>query len=63
MYSRLPDYEDFRGFDLSGGNDLTAISNRIYEGFAKHPWLTLKHHLFIAQCLRNYLKPLSKFLE
>ena len=35
MYSQLPDYDDFRRFYLPNETDLTAISGRIYEGFAK----------------------------
>ena len=46
MYSQLPDYADFRGFDLSIATDLAVISKRICEWFAKPSRLTLKHHLF-----------------
>ena len=46
MYTQLPDYDDFRRFDLPRGNDLTVIAYRIYGGFAKQPWLTPRHHLF-----------------
>ena len=43
IYNQLPYYDGFRGFRFPGGADLTAISKRIYEGFAKPSRLTLKH--------------------
>ena len=30
MYIQLPDYDDFRCFDLSGATDLSVISKRVY---------------------------------
>ena len=45
MYSQVPDYDDPRGSDLPNEKDLTAISKRIYGGFARPPWLTLKRRL------------------
>ena len=46
MYSKLPDYGDFRRFDLSNEMELSATSQRIFAGFPETPWLTLKRHLF-----------------
>ena len=46
MRSQLHDYEDFRRFGLSGETGLTEIPKRIYDGFAKPPLVTPKHHLF-----------------
>lgn len=56
MYMQLPDYYDFHGFDLPSKADLSAISKRIYEGFAKPSWPTLKHHLFIAHIQKKSFK-------
>ena len=47
IYSRLPDYDDLQGFDLSNETDVASISRRIFTGFAK-PWLTIKRQLFNA---------------
>ena len=33
MYTQLPDYDDFMGFDLSNAPDLAGISERISTGF------------------------------
>ena len=60
MYIRLAGYDYFRGFDLSRETDLAAISNRVYEGFSKPLWETLKHHLFIAHIPKNLLQALSE---
>ena len=43
---RLPNYDDFRGFDLSNEVDVSAIAKRVSAGFAKPSPPTLKHHLF-----------------
>ena len=62
IYSPLPDYSDFRGFDFPNGADLTAISKRICEGFAKPSWLALKHHLlsmYVAKKLFKSLREIS----
>ena len=37
--------------------DSAAISNRIYEGYAKPPRLTLKRHLFSMRMPGELLKP------
>ena len=60
MYTQLPGYYDFRGFDLSIGSDLAVIPNRIYEGFAKPPWLTRKHHLFSEKMHKKLFKAVSE---
>ena len=38
IYSRLPDYDDFRGFDLYTEIELSAISERILKGHPKTSW-------------------------
>ena len=48
MYSQLHGYDDFRGFHLPNGADLSAISKRVYEEHAKPPWPTLNINLLSA---------------
>ena len=56
MLSRLPGCYDFRGCDLSIGSDLALSSDRIYEGFAKPSWVTIKRHLFRTHIPKKSLK-------
>ena len=59
MYIQLPGYDDFRGFDVSNENDLTAISKLFYEGFSKPSRLTHKRHIFrmnMPKKLRNAIR-------
>ena len=45
LYRRLPDYDDFQGYD-SGKEDLPRRdAHRIYANFHKPSWQTLKRHL------------------
>ena len=60
MYRKLPGCDGFRCFDLPGESGLAAISNRVYEGFAKTPWSMLRHHLFVAHIPKKLLKALSE---
>ena len=59
MYTQLPDNDYFRGFDFPNG-DLTAISRRIYEGFAIPPWLTSKHHIISMRVPKKLPKRLRE---
>ena len=57
MYIRLPDNDDFRRFDFPSEADLSAISNRLYQGFAK-PHLNI---ICLSPNIRNKLfKPLRE---
>ena len=56
MRIQLPGIVDFLGFNLPIEADLAAISNRVYRGFAKPPWSTLKHHLFNAHIPKKSFK-------
>ena len=60
MYSQLPGYDRFGGFDLSNESDLAPISKRIYEEFAKQPRLILKHHLFSSNIPKKLFKSISE---
>ena len=60
MYMQLPDYDDLRGLDLPGETDLTGISKRIYGGFGKPSWLTLKRHLFRPHIQTQLFKAISE---
>ena len=40
------------------GEDLAAISKRVYGGFAKPPWPALKRHLFNAMGTKKLLRAL-----
>ena len=60
MRIRLPGYGDFRGFDFRGEADLSEIPKRVYEGFAKPPWPSLKHHILIAHIPKKLFKALSE---
>ena len=58
MYMKFPGYYDFRGLDLSIATYMAAISNRLYEGFAKPPWGTRKHHLLSSHIPKKFFKSL-----
>ena len=49
LYSQLPDYDDFRGYDLGIDEQLEKSDTLIYANFRKHPWQTSKRHLFTAK--------------
>ena len=56
MYRQLHGYDDFHGSYMPGEADLTVISRRIYEGFAKPPIPTLNRHLFFAHIPKKLFK-------
>ena len=49
MYSQLPDYDDFQGYDLGIETILSQIAQKIYANFHKPSWQTLSHHLCMAK--------------
>ena len=60
MYNRLPVYAYCLRFDLSNEIELSAISSRLSEGFAKPSWITLKHHLFNTHIPKNLFNAIRK---
>ena len=48
LYIQLPDYGDFRGYDLGRGDTLNQVGRKIYGNSHKSSWQTLKHRLFSA---------------
>ena len=46
LYSRLPDYNASKRYDLGKDDLLRQVAQRIYANFHKPTWRTLKHHLF-----------------
>ena len=60
MYIQLPDYDDFRRFDLPIEADLTAISKRVYGGLPGTSWLNLKNHLLITHTPKKLFKSLRE---
>ena len=55
MYSQLPDYDDFQGYDLGVGVILREIAHKIYANFHKPSWQTSKHHFYGGNS-ENFLK-------
>ena len=48
LYSQLPDYEDFRGYDFGTEDALNQVDRQIYTNFHKPACQALKHPLFSA---------------
>ena len=44
MYSQLPDYDEFQGYDQGVESVLGQIAQEIYANFHKPSWQTLKRH-------------------
>ena len=53
LYSQLPDYDDFRGYDLGIDEQLERAATLIFANFYKPSWQTSKHHLFTAKVPRK----------
>ena len=49
LYSQLPDYDDFRGYNLGADEQLEEIARGIFVNFHKPSWKTLKHHLLMLK--------------
>ena len=50
LYSQLPDYDDFRGYNSGVDGRLEEIANRIFANSHEPSWQkTLKHYLFTAK--------------
>ena len=48
MYGRLPDYGEFRGYDLGVDSGLSQIDEEIYANFYKPSRGALRRHLFLV---------------
>ena len=56
MYSQLPDYDDFQGYDLGIDTILSQIDQKIYSNFHQPSWRISKRHLFMAEMPKNFLE-------
>ena len=63
LYSQLPDYDDFRGYDLGIDEQLEQITTLIFANFHKPSWQTLKHHLFTAKLPQKLLRKIKMLAE
>ena len=63
MYSQLPDYDDFRGYDLGIDEQLERAATLIFANFHKPSWQTLKHHLFTAKAPRKLFRKIKLLSE
>ena len=59
LYSQLPDYDDFRGYDLGIDEQLESAASLIFANFRKPSWQTLKRHLFTAKAPRKLIRELN----
>ena len=48
LHSQLPDYDDFRGYDM-GIDEQSEVAKRIFANFHKPSWQTSKRHLFVSK--------------
>ena len=53
LYSQLPDYDEFRGYDLGIDEQLEKATALIFANIHKPSWQALKHSLSTAKRLRN----------
>ena len=56
LYSRIPDYDDFQGYDFGEEDILRQVALRIYSHFHKHSLQALKHHLFAVKFPKKHFK-------
>ena len=63
LYSQLPDYDDFRGYDLGIDEQLELAATLIFANFHKPSWQTLKHHLFTAKVPQKLFRKIKILAE
>ena len=63
LYSQLPEYDDFRGYDLGVDEQLGEIAHQIFVNFHKPSWQTLKHHLFVSKIPKKLLRKIKILAE
>ena len=61
LYSQLPDYDDFRCYDLGREDLLRQVTRRIYANFHKPSRRTLKTHLFPAGAREKLSGELNRY--
>ena len=59
MYIQFPDYDDFRGYDLGLGGNLSHIARKIYANFHKPSWRALKHYLLSVKTPKKLHRELN----
>ena len=63
MHSLLPDYDDFRGYDLCIDEQLEQIAALIFANLHKPSRKALKHHLFTAEVPRGIFRKIKILAE
>ena len=63
LYSQLPDYDEFRGYDLGIDEQLELAATLIFANFHKPSWQTLKHHLFTAKVPQKLFRKIKFVYE
>ena len=61
LYSQLPDYDDFQGYELGEDDILRQVSLRIYANFHKPSWGALKHHLFSVKIPKKLFREIKNW--
>ena len=56
LYSQLPDYDDFWGYDLGIGEKLERAATLIFANYHIPSWETSKHHLVTAKASRKLFR-------
>ena len=54
MYSQLPDYDDFQGYDMGIDGVPSRIARKIYANFHKSSWKASKRGLFTAKITKKH---------
>ena len=63
LYSQLPDYDDFQGYDLGDEDISRQVALGIYANFHKPSWQTLKHHLFTVKITKKLFKKIKELAD
>ena len=63
MYGRLPDYDEFQGYDMGIDTDLSRIAEKMYADFHNPPWVTLKRPSVMVEIPRKLLRELTILAE
>ena len=63
LYSPLPDYDDFRGYDLRIDGQLEKAADLTYANFHKPSWQTLKHHLSTSKVPQKLFRGIKILAE
>ena len=63
MYTQLPDYGDFQGYDLGRDGALNHVGRKLYANFHKPPWRTLKRHSLSAEIAKELFIEIDAIAE